>query len=64
MMTYERPAGGHVNHWCEWPECDAWGAFGYSQGRDIESRWLCGQHRLHGWRQGDPITIPAIASAF
>ncbi len=63
-MTYERPAGGHVDHWCEWPGCEEWGSFGYSQAKDIVSRWLCGRHRLEGWRQGDPINIPAPAAAF
>jgi hypothetical protein len=38
------PGGGvHNDHWCEYPDCKAWGSFGYAI--KTETRWYCGAHR-------------------
>lgn len=31
-------------HWCEHPECNEWGGFGYSSGRSSTPRWWCWEH--------------------
>ncbi|MFC6488048.1 hypothetical protein [Nitratireductor sp. GCM10026969] len=41
---------GIVEHYCEHPDCTAWGGFGYSRGKDQASKWFCRDHRSAGER--------------
>ncbi len=38
------------NHWCESPNCRAWGLFGFGQAGVVGGpmRWFCGKHRNDG----------------
>jgi hypothetical protein len=41
---------GIVAHFCEHSGCSAWGAFGYSRGKNQPSLWHCYEHRDDGER--------------
>ncbi|MFC6489663.1 hypothetical protein [Nitratireductor sp. GCM10026969] len=49
MPSSVTPAG-IVEHYCEHPDCTAWGSFGFSRGKDQPSKWFCGEHRSAGER--------------
>ena len=37
-------------HYCEHPDCKAWGGFGYDIGKG-ETKWFCFEHRWLDYRQ-------------
>lgn len=43
------PHTGLFEHYCQFPGCKKWGAYGYAIGRG-ESEWICYEHRPEALR--------------
>ncbi|MBB3288145.1 MULTISPECIES: hypothetical protein [unclassified Rhizobium] len=55
---FQTPSAMH-EHYCEYPDCKAWGGFGYDIGKG-ETKWFCFEHRWLDYRQpryGDRPTV-------
>lgn len=48
VMSDEKKEDVHTDHFCQAPDCERWGSFGFQAVANEPARWYCMEHRQHG----------------